>query len=150
MKKISKARIVILFLLSFGIVQAQNKEENEVKVPIQQLFEGMKKSDSALVRQAFAEGGRLETVVKDKAGVMSVKTEDLKKFFATIGSQTAGALDERLLGTEIKIDGELATAWTPYQFYYKGTYSHGGVNAFQLVKLTNGWKIWSIIDTRRK
>ena len=150
MRNISRTTATALFMLFFGAVQAQTNEENAVKAPIQQLFEGMKKSDSALVHQAFAEGGRLETVQKDKMGVVSVKTDDLKKFFTSIGSQPAGALDERLLGMEIKIDGELATVWTPYQFYYKGIYSHGGVNAFQLVKLANGWKIWSITDTRRK
>ena len=98
MKKISKAVTATLFLLSFGIVRAQNKEENEVKAPIQQLFEGMKKSDSALVRQAFAEGGRLETVVKDKAGVMSVKTEDLKKILCHHWLADCGRVGRAIVG----------------------------------------------------
>jgi hypothetical protein len=44
----------------------------------------------------------------------------------------------------------MATAWTPYKFYLDKTFSHCGVNAFQLFKSENGWKIISILDTRRK
>jgi len=150
MRKISKGVLAIFLVLSAWVVKAQNAEEIAAKSPIEQLFEGMKKSDSAMVRQAFAPSGRLETVLKDKNGVVSVKNTGLSQFFANIGSQPAGALDERLMGMELKIDGEIATAWTPYEFWFKGQFIHRGVNAFQLVKLAEGWKIWSIIDTRRK
>jgi hypothetical protein len=44
----------------------------------------------------------------------------------------------------------MATVWTPYTFYYKGQYSHKGINSFQLVKLKEGWKIQYLIDTRYK
>jgi hypothetical protein len=59
-------------------------------------------------------------------------------------------LDERILAYEIRIDGPMATAWTPYEFYVNGDFSHCGVNSFQLVKFVEGWKIVYIIDTRRK
>ena len=130
--------------------KAQTSEETAAQLPIKQLFLGMRDSDSVLVKQAFAVGARLETVVKDKDGAISVKNTPLSKFFATIGSSPSGALDERLAGMEIKIDGEMATVWTPYEFFYNGQFSHRGVNAFQLVKINGNWKIWSIIDTRRK
>lgn len=124
--------------------------EAEVKAPIHQLFEAMKKADSTMVRQALATSARLETVTKNKAGEMAVRSDSFEGFVKSIGKATPGDLDERLTAIEIKIDGDLATAWTPYKFYYKGNFSHCGVNAFQLVKTSNGWKIWSIIDTRRK
>jgi hypothetical protein len=59
-------------------------------------------------------------------------------------------LDERILDYQIKIDGALASAWTPYNFYVNGNFSHCGVNSFQLVKMDDVWKIVYIIDTRRK
>jgi Putative lumazine-binding len=146
----NKTLILVLTISALATVaQAQNADQEAAKQPILQLFEGMKKSDSTMAKQAFAPGARLETV-QNKAGVVSVQNTDLAKFFVAIASAPSGALDERLTAMEIKVDGEMATAWTPYQFFYKGQFSHGGVNAFQLVKLANGWKIWSIIDTRRK
>jgi len=44
----------------------------------------------------------------------------------------------------------MATVWAPYKFYYKGTFSHCGVDMFQLVRMKGGWKIVYLIDTRRK
>jgi len=60
------------------------------------------------------------------------------------------AIDERVTIGELLIDNQLASVWTPYQFYYKEQYSHQGANSFQLVKGVDGWKIQYLIDTRRK
>ncbi|MEM0542129.1 hypothetical protein WFZ85_05850 [Flavobacterium sp. j3] len=52
----------------------------------------------------------------------------------------------------IQVDGEMAHAWTPYEFYVNGKFSHKGVNAFTLFKdgslEASGWKIIHIVDTR--
>ena len=41
-------------------------------------------------------------------------------------------------------------AWTPYSFFLNDTFSHCGVNNFQLLKKEGEWKIIYLIDTRRK
>lgn len=92
---------------------------------------------------------RLQTVIS-KQGDVSVRDEAISLFINSIGKAKAGTLGERLSGMDIKIDGELATAWTPYVFYFQDKKSHCGVNAFTLVKVNGNWKIQSIIDTRRK
>lgn len=144
-----KSFLTVVFM-SFAVFSLAQSTEAEVKAPINQLFEGMKKADSTMVRQALAAGARLETVTKNKAGEMTVRSDSFEGFVKSIGKATAGDLDEQLTAVDIKIDGDLATAWTPYKFFYKGAFSHCGVNAFQLIKTASGWKIWSIIDTRRK
>jgi hypothetical protein len=58
-------------------------------------------------------------------------------------------IEERLLGYSIRVDGPLAQAWTPYEFYLQGDLHHCGVNSFQLFRDPEGWKIIYIIDTRR-
>jgi len=50
----------------------------------------------------------------------------------------------------IKIDGPLAFVWAPYNFFYKGKFSHCGVDCFAMVRMNGSWKIQYIIDTRRK
>lgn len=144
------AQLSLIILLFGGKLLAQQTEEPLVRVPIQQLLDGMKKSDSILVRQSLVVGARLETVSKNNSGEVFVRSDSFEGFIKSIGKATAGDLDERLTAIDIRIDGDMATAWTPYKFYYKGNFSHCGVNAFQLIKTTAGWKIWSIIDTRRK
>lgn len=128
---------------------AQTQDEAAVKTTINRLFEGMGKADSTLLKPLFAPGARLQTV-QNKQGTVSVKEDPIGGFIASIGKAKAGALDERLSGMDIRIDGDLATAWTPYAFYFNGKQSHCGANAFTLVRIDGDWKIQTITDTRRK
>jgi len=58
--------------------------------------------------------------------------------------------DERLLDYNIQVDGNMANVWTPYEFWFNGTFSHCGVNSFQLFNDNGNWKIIYLMDTRRK
>ncbi|HYH14070.1 MAG TPA: nuclear transport factor 2 family protein [Flavisolibacter sp.] len=138
-------------LLLLGSLPANAQtEDDKIKAPIKALFDGMRKADTALMRSAFAPTAVLQTIVKNKEGQVSVKTEAVNEFIASIANVKAGALDERIKYDGIKVDADLASVWTPYQFYYNSALSHCGVNAFQLVRLNGEWKIQYIIDTRRR
>ena len=52
---------------------------------------------------------------------------------------------ERMWNPEVSIDGEIASIWTPYDFYRNGEFSHCGIDAFQLRKLEGEWKVVGII-----
>jgi hypothetical protein len=69
-----------------------------------------------------------------------VKNEEIAEFIDFVSKQSPGAADERISLETIKVDGPLAIAWTPYNFYYNGQLSHCGVNSFQLVRLNGEWK----------
>lgn len=143
--------IVALFLLFTAVTGfAQSDDEKAVQSAVTQMFDGMRKADTTLFKTVFAPGASLQSVAKNKDGVVSVRNESIAGFVTSVGKQKPGALDERLSAYDVKIDAELALAWTPYVFYYNGQKSHCGVNLFTLVKLKDGWKIQSIIDTRRK
>ena len=142
---ISLTAILFCFMNSF----AQSAEDS-VKATINQLFAGMKNADPALIQNSFADSAVLQTIVKNKEGIVQVKNESVKDFAASIATLPKDAADERITFDVIKIDGPLAIVWTPYHFYYNGKFSHCGVNSFQLVRFNNGWKIQYLIDTRRK
>ncbi len=129
---------------------AQNEEELAVKQVVNQLFTAMKNADTALLKACFADSAVLQTITTNKLGEMVVKTDKVSMFVKSIGSLPVGAADERIKFGNIAVDGNLAMVWTPYSFYFKENFSHCGVNAFQLVKFKNGWKIQYLIDTRRK
>lgn len=129
---------------------AQSDDEAAVKTTIKLLFDGMRKGDSTQIKNAFLPGASLQSITKSKEGDVSVRNDDIGKFAASVVKYPAFALDERLSGMEVKIDADLATAWTPYVFYFQEKKSHCGVNAFTLVKVNGNWKIQNIIDTRRK
>ncbi len=120
-----------------------------VRSVINTLFSGMLSSDSTVVRNCFHTEARLCTT-GEQAGKPFVRVESISGFVATVGKTPKGVLDERLSSMTIHIDQNLATVWTPYQFYAGGKFSHCGVNAFQCVRTDQGWKILQITDTRRK
>ncbi|WP_199138882.1 nuclear transport factor 2 family protein [Pedobacter sp. ASV12] len=141
--------IVLLWVLGFTSF-AQTTEEEAVKTTINQLFEGMRKADTALVRQAFAKQNVMQTIVKGKDGKSIVRTESVDGFVKAVGTPHPEKYDERIVFTKVLVDANLASVWTDYKFYIGDKFSHCGVNSFQLFKGEEGWKIIYIIDTRRK
>src|SRR5688572_13579830 len=140
--------IVLAFLTGTVTLKAQTAADS-VKAVINQFFDGMKNVDVSMVTSSFADSAILLTIV-ERGGKVSVRNEQLSGFTGEVSKQEKGWLDERIQFETIKIDGAMAIAWTPYKFYYKGQFSHCGVNTFQLVRINGAWKINFLIDTRRR
>ena len=140
--------ISLLFITS--TISAQiNQEKAAIKQVIQNMFLAMQTGDTTLFRSCFAPSVIFQTIVT-KDNQTKVKSEDFEAFIKSLTKYPKGSLDERIKFKSVQEDGTLAIAWTPYQFYFQGKYSHQGVNSFQLVKLDDAWKIQYLIDTRRK
>ena len=136
----------IFFLLISSFSFAQNTSEKEIIKPIENLFNAMKSADSLGVKNAFSGSAIMQTFGKNQ----EIRTDKVEDFAKQVAASQAGDLDERFTISKILVDGNMASVWVPYQFYYKGNFSHCGVNSFQLAKINNEWKIQYIIDTRRK
>lgn len=124
--------------------------EDSVKAVINLLFTGMKNADPSLLKKCFADSMVLQTISRNSEGKLIVVNEKPSAFVDIISKEQPGNADEQISFETIKIDGPLAIAWTPYNFYYKGKFSHCGVNSFQLVRFNGEWKIQYLIDTRRR
>lgn len=138
-----KILIVLLFLSSFSF--AQKTENDAIKESVEKLFTGMKNADTIMIKSVFADNAILQTITKNDV----VKTEKLQNFLSSFSKLSKNDADEKIKFEAIHIDGNLASVFTPYEFYYKGKFSHCGANSFQLVKQNNVWKIQYLIDTRR-
>lgn len=143
---------VLICVLFFPLIawSQEEKEMEAVKIAIQKLFDGMRIGDSTQVRKVFVPGARMQTSFVDKEGQPKLVDGDLEKFIAAVGTPHEEIWDERIWSYDIRIDGTLAAAWTPYSFYVGEKFSHCGVNAFHLFKSREGWRITHITDTRRK
>jgi hypothetical protein len=144
-----KYLLAIILISATAHVKAQSAEDS-VKAVINQLFTSMRNADSTGVVNCFSERNILQTIVRDKDGNISARSELVSNFGRSIAGLQKNAADERIEFETIKIDGSLASVWTPYKFYFNGNFSHCGVNSFQLLREKNGWKIHYLIDTRRK
>jgi hypothetical protein len=142
--------IVLTFLCSSIVCKAQDDEIVAIKQTINNLFEGMRKSDTSLLRSAFSEGAIMQSVNKNQDGVVTIQSEPLDSFIYFIAKPHSLLYDERITFDLIKVDNDLAIAWTPYKFYLGEKFSHCGVDSYQLVKIKGVWKIQYFIDTRRK
>lgn len=145
-----KTMLLCCLLLSAGVSSKAQTTQDSVKAVVNKMFEAMRASDGAMLQSAFGDSAVLQTIGRNKEGKTVVRNESIKAFAASIGTAPKGALDERIQFETVKIDGPLASVWTPYSFYYNGNFSHCGVNSFQLVRIDGSWKIQYIIDTRRK
>ena len=141
---------IFIILTIISTTAFAQDEEAAVKQAVNKLFEGMKKSDTAMIRAAFSSQPILQTIIKNKEGKVLIESEPLDSFLVAISKPHKEIYDERITFDVVKIDGELAMVWAPYKFYVGDKFSHCGVDSFQLIKINGEWKIQYLIDTRRR
>lgn len=148
MKKIF---IGIILTLGFSKITFAQTEEAQIKKTIETFFEGMYKRDTTLLKSVLHKDCSLNSVSIKPNQASSQKSESMAGFLKSIGTIPANVvLEERLLDHKIQIDEALAIDWTPYEFYVNQKLSHQGTNVFTLTKTENTWKIFAIIDTRKR
>ena len=144
------ASAVFLFLGAFAVAQ-NTSEEEKVKAVVETFFEGFHARDSVVMKSVFHEDPVVQTIGRTKEGETKLMHEELEKVLRGIVSIPLETnFKEVLHDYVIKIDGDMANAWTPYSFYLNDTFSHCGVNNFQLLRQNGEWKIIYLIDTRRR
>ena len=129
---------------------AQNMDLSTPENTIKTLFKAMYDGDGTSAAAVFADEVSLNSVFTTKEGEQKVNTGDVAKFVEAIGTPHDDVWDERISELTVKIDGDLASAWMNYEFYRDDQFSHCGVNAMHLIRKDGNWKIFQIIDTRRK
>lgn len=146
-------RIIILLLLlvsSSAISAQQDEEKKAVKKTIETFFEGLHKGDSTIMKKALHAEIKIQSTT-NRRGKNVLTTEDRQRLLTSIANKkSTDVYLEKLLSFDIKIDGNLASVWTPYEFYYNGSFSHCGANSFQLYRNNGKWEITYLIDMRRR
>lgn len=143
--------IVYLCVVLTSTMYSQEDENKKIKATIDTFFEGFHKGDTTLMKSVMMDNMILQTTFTNKEGNNMLVTEKPEKLFEAIATRTSDQKwDERLLDYSIQVDGTMANVWTPYEFWYNDTFSHCGVNSFQLFNDGGTWKIIYLIDTRRR
>jgi ketosteroid isomerase-like protein len=139
--------VVLIVLFTSAYSQAQNQEIQKV---VEIFFEAFHAKDTLKLQSLCDETMILQSISENAKGT-KLSNEKTQAFFKSIASiPTELKFQERIMSFSIQVDGSMAHAWTPYEFYLNGKLSHKGVNAFTLFKKDNSWKIVHLIDTRRK
>lgn len=142
--------VILLTMLTAYYTGTAQTAEDSVKSVITNMFLAMRQGKGADLKNLFSDSLVFQAISKNKEGIDVVRNVDPTQFINFVNNEAPGNADERIKFDIVKVDGPLAFAWAPYSFYYKGVFSHCGVNSFQLVRLNGQWKIQYLIDTRRK
>ncbi|MEO9805345.1 MAG: nuclear transport factor 2 family protein [Reichenbachiella sp.] len=142
--------LVLVFALFAFNLSAQNPEERQVMDVVNRVFEAMRRSDSTLLKSSFVPQAATYTIFQNQAGETQFREGDLQKFIEAVGNPKEDVWNEPIWNEKVQIDGSLAAVWVDYAFYLNDQFLHCGVDAFQLVKTLEGWKIFHLADTRRK
>jgi hypothetical protein len=143
MKKI----FLLLIVIFANSIQAQNQE---VQKTIETFFVAFHAKDTVKLKNICSDKIILQSIHENSKGA-KLSEESASEFYKSIASIPSDFdFQEKILSYSIQIDGAMAHAWTPYEFYINDKLSHKGVNAFTLFKENDVWKIIYVIDTRRK
>ncbi len=146
-----KAIITSLIILIVSSGNAQNDAKADVKKTIETFFEGFHKGDTILMKSVMMDKILMQTAFKNKEGKDILVTDQPGKLIKAIGSRPSDQKwDERITSYSIQVDGNMANAWTEYEFWFNNKFSHCGVNSFQLFNDGGIWKIIYLMDTRRR
>lgn len=145
-------RILILTILAVLTIPASTAaqgggEEREVLAVVQRMFDAMRSRDTVALRSVFAPGARLVGMRPGQGGGERVQELTAEQFVRFVANDRRAEWIERMWEPEVRITGTLAAVWTAYDFHFAREFSHCGHDAFQLLKLPEGWKIVSIADT---
>jgi len=150
---IMKRNLILLLLLisTISITAQQEEETKQIKKVIETFFKGLHQGDSTIMKSTFHQEIKIQTTNNNKEGKKILKTDDVKKLLTGIANKKLeNVYLEKLLSYDIKIDGNLASVWTPYEFYLNGNFSHCGANSFQLFNNNGKWEITYLVDMRRR
>ena len=119
----------------------------EVLAVVNRLWESMRTNDSAMARSVFDSTAQFVSIV-ERNGTRTVRWSRADGFIRAIGTATEPWI-ERMVAPEVRVDQNLASVWTWYDFTRGGVTSHCGYDSIELARLTTGWKIIYIADTRQ-
>ena len=149
-----KVVIIIAVLIFSKMSYAQNMQGTSdtaaIKQTINTLFNAMRKGDSTLFRSVFFKSIILQSISNDKNGKPVLSTDSVDGLIKDIGTPHPEVYDERVVFNTIKIDGDFACVWAFAKFYVGAQFDHCGVDAFQLIRTADGWKVFSLVHTTRK
>jgi hypothetical protein len=148
-----RTRVTLLVGIFFSLILSAQKpsEEHQIKNVIETFFKGLHAGDSAIVKSTLHESIKIQTTYSNKEGINILKDQTKTELLTGIANKKkSDKYFEKLLSYDIKIDGNLASVWTPYEFYFNDQFSHCGANSFQLFHNNGKWEIIFIVDMRRR
>ncbi len=145
-----KLLLLVFALNTITSISAQSTpDEIAIKALIEQLFDGMNKADSTIIKPLFINNAIISSIFKDQEGNTVKRSNLATSFVTTAGTARDKVWNETVWSYKFHVDEPMAYVWTEYSFFLDDALSHCGVNMFEMLKVKDTWRISSITDTRR-
>jgi hypothetical protein len=134
--------LVVFIALAIAVpasTQPSSSERDAILKTVQGFFDTMTAKDVEGARQLLQPQGRFHAM-RMRDGKPDVRAFSNEEYFADLQAGKR-KLQERMWNPEVRIQGPIATMWAPYDFWIDGKFSHCGIDAFDLIKTEEGWKI---------
>ncbi len=137
--------VLILFVLLDQPAAAQSQTDSEaaarkaVLETVQAFFDTMEARDAQGAVQIFAPEGQFYSV-REIDGKKVVRTFSNREHLEGLPSRKDD-WNERMWDPQVSIRGDIASVWTPYDFWVNGKFSHCGIDQVTLVRIEGRWKI---------
>lgn len=143
--KVRSFAVIVAAALSGPVAPAfaTTQEQSAVLAPVRAMFDGMAKYDQDAMRATVQPEGSVALLRKGKVVRMT-----LGEFIDRI-KPGKDRIEERIHDPLVRIDGDLAMVWTPYEFLVDGKVKHCGTDLVHLVKMDGRWLIAGIADNSR-
>lgn len=117
-------------------------EREAILAAVQGIFDALAAGDGEILREIMHPDVLMHSVERAADGTRSSSTSTRDQLIARLeGSEDV--LIERMWDPEVRVSGDLAMVWTPYDFYVGEDLSHCGADALLLTR--NEDESWTII-----
>jgi hypothetical protein len=130
---------MILAATVLAVTLSATPVEEEVLSTVQRFFDAMATRDTESAGEVLVPEGVFVSI-RTVDGERVVRSATNQEFLDNLAT-SKGEWLERMWDAEVRVEGDLATVWTPYDFYLDGEFSHCGVDAFNLLRIEGVWKI---------
>ena len=144
MRRIGIGLAVCLALWSPAPASGQDPA-SDVSAVVEELLAAISAPDTATLRRLMLPEAVTIAII-EQDGVVRRSISSTDEVVVGIGGATVDYL-ERGWEPVIEVQGALASVWLPYDFYIDGELSHCGVDAFQLIRTDQGWRVAALTYT---
>ena len=148
---VPKKYFFILFFVCFCLLAScspQDPEEQAIIDTVERFFSALATRNANLAKEVLFHEGVSFSVRKEE-GAFQIRTMPHLQMIDSLSSPGQQML-ERMWKPKVLLHDRIAILWTKYDFHLEGKFSHCGVDAFNLIKTSQGWKISGIIYSVEK
>ena len=137
--------LLALVALTAPASAAPVDERRALLATVQEFFDALAAKDEKRLMATVVPEGRI-SAQRTRDGKLQLRTQAWADWAKSL-AEAKDSLEERMHDPKVRVSGSIASVWTYYTFRRNGTFSHCGIDNFDMAKIDGRWKIVNISYT---